>query len=138
MKKIMIILTMLLATVLLSCNSLQSKKLFTCGTWHVTYLLKNHRHLKDGMSSYIFKFKENDKVVATRGKDVFYGRWAVTSSEPTDDAPRTDIGFTITFAKGSGLTALNSEWRISKEALHTLCLKENSNGGDFLIFEKSE
>jgi len=112
------------------------------GQWKITYFFDTDSDETDNFNNYVFEFKSNDAITATKGSTAYSGSWSVTDDDSGDDNSNgdfKDLDFNIAFATPPDFEDLSEDWEIISMTNTKIQLQHVSggNGGtDLLTFEK--
>jgi hypothetical protein len=117
------------------------------GTWRITYFFDTDQEETDDFAGYVFEFKADGSLIATKGGNTVEGTWSVQDSSSNDsnddDGNSTDDDdFNIFFPvpATSDFEDLNDDWDIltfSSSKIELTDVSGGNGGTDFLTFEKN-
>ncbi|MDJ0646090.1 MAG: hypothetical protein QNJ57_08935 [Flavobacteriaceae bacterium] len=150
MKKVFNIISVLVIAVLIGCSSddadMNSEARMqqiiaqaASGTWKITSYIDSGKDETSDYDGYVFTFKNDGSLVATKGTVTINGTWSVTRDSDSSDDDDNDIDFNISFTAPEIFQELTDDWDINSNTSSKIDLIDVSGGSgetDSLVFEK--
>lgn len=110
------------------------------GNWKITYFFDSGDETYH-YNGYVFVFKDNGALEATKDTTTITGTWSVTNDSSNDDDGNSgDVDFNIFFAAPPQFEELSDDWdiiSISNTKIELIDVSGGNGGTDYLTFEKN-
>lgn len=114
------------------------------GTWRISSFIDSGEDETNDFTGFIFDFKNDGSVMASRGELTVLGTWSIndsSNSSDDDDGSSDDVDFNLFFnvPESNDFDDLSDDWditSISSSKIELIDVSGGNGGTDILVFEK--
>ena len=117
----------------------EAKTVAVNGQWVITYFWDTDKDETANFADFVFDFKADGSITATKGATVVSGQWTVTD-EDDDDKVDENVDVNLIFSTPADFEQLTEDWHIISISDTKIELTHTSGGGggtDLLTFTKN-
>jgi len=113
------------------------------GVWIITKFIDSGDSEIHHFNGYIFTFKSNGVLLASKNSEVITGSWSITDDDSDDDSSDDsidDLDFNILFTSPENFQDISDDWDVisnSKNRVELIDVSGGNGGTDYLTFEKN-